>query len=328
MTRDGRRALPGDLLRRIARRVCSADAYDRIALPVIADLQHEWRAAVEKGRPLAAAWIRLRGSIAFWQTVTLLGASSMRRDVVSRDGARFIGRSLVAFVIFTVMLAGWGLEIPGPLDRTKLWIGLLLLPSVIGVTLPMGLLLGAWLGGRHAYMADQRSARRAAVTVSLAAALLAFGLFGWVLPRANQAVRQEIFTRVTGSDRPLAPGDREMTLAELQRGLQTIDPNLDRTRSEALKAEWHKRLALPAACMVLTLLGLACADARGVRTIPVMAVLYPAIVVTYHLLLRTGEQLADGGRLTAWLAIWTPNVVALVAASLLSRLRRPPAIAP
>jgi LPS export ABC transporter permease LptG len=75
------------------------------------------------------------------------------------------------------------------------------------------------------------------------------------------------------------------------------------------RAEVHERIALPAACLVLALLGVGFGISH-VRTGRSFGLLLGiAITITYYLLWLAGRHLAISGRLPVWLGMWMANVI-------------------
>jgi len=109
---------------------------------------------------------------------------------------------------------------------------------------------------------------------------------------------------------PLAKGDREMSMRELK------------TRSDALKAagkgrldwgpydvEYHKKLAIPAACMVFGLLGLGLSLGSKKEARSAAFALSIAVIFIYYVIIRLGEQAGDTGLVPPVVAMWAANVV-------------------
>ncbi len=73
--------------------------------------------------------------------------------------------------------------------------------------------------------------------------------------------------------------------------------------------EYHKKFAIPVACLVFVLLGvpMAVAGSRSGRGISVSLAL--AVYLVYYAFLMGGEKLADRGRLDPVVAMWAANVV-------------------
>ncbi len=82
-----------------------------------------------------------------------------------------------------------------------------------------------------------------------------------------------------------------------------------RNRSGRYAVEYHKKFAIPGACLVFVLLGvpLAVTTSRGGRGVSVGLSL--AAYIIYYLFLSGGEKLADRGFLSPWLAMWAANLV-------------------
>lgn len=112
-------------------------------------------------------------------------------------------------------------------------------------------------------------------------------------------------------------GDNEMTIPEL------------RTRAAELEAQglsthgpwmaYHRKFALPFACLVLAVIGLALGvqHGRGGK----LAAFVPGIgvVFVYYVIQYLGQQMAKGQVIPPWLAVWAPNIVlGLAGAALLA----------
>lgn len=102
-------------------------------------------------------------------------------------------------------------------------------------------------------------------------------------------------------------GDREMSLGELRVAAQNAT-NLKGNANPFL-VEIHKKFAIPAACIVFSLLGvpLGIRAHRGGRMGSFVALL--PIVLFYYFGLTLGENIGDYGRIPPWLAMWAPNII-------------------
>lgn len=80
-------------------------------------------------------------------------------------------------------------------------------------------------------------------------------------------------------------------------------------RSGRYAVEYHKKFAIPGACLVFVIIGvpLAVTASRGGRGVSVGLSL--GAYVLYYLFLSGGEKLADRGFLTPWLAMWAANMI-------------------
>jgi lipopolysaccharide export system permease protein len=82
-----------------------------------------------------------------------------------------------------------------------------------------------------------------------------------------------------------------------------------RVKEAKYLVEFHKKFAIPVACVVFVLLGvpMAVAGSRSGRGISVSLAL--AVFLVYYAFLMGGEKLADRGRLNPVVAMWSANVV-------------------
>ncbi len=108
----------------------------------------------------------------------------------------------------------------------------------------------------------------------------------------------------------LAKGDREMSLPELA-------DKVDELRAQGKPAaewgrfavEWHKKFAIPGACLVFGLLGLALSLGSRKEARSSAFALSIGVIFVYYVLIRLGEQAGDTGTMAPWLAMWGANLV-------------------
>ncbi|MEM4251635.1 MAG: LptF/LptG family permease, partial [Candidatus Bathyarchaeia archaeon] len=114
---------------------------------------------------------------------------------------------------------------------------------------------------------------------------------------------------LSGSTQPEAPPVTEEfrpETATLQQLLSAPTP-AGRLAALRLKAEKHKRFALPFSCLIFALTGVALSlsVSRGGRSFGLVAGIL--VTMTYYLLVIFGEDLARQGILPAFIAMWLPN---------------------
>ena len=140
---------------------------------------------------------------------------------------------------------------------------LLAIPFTAAMTIPMAVLLAVLTEftrmGKNGTLANARhvrdGVRRLVVPVLAAAAgvtVLAFVVTAEVVPRANE----QLATVLAG--RTIEPSDRSMTIGELSEAARNVGPRTEpvvRSRAASYEVEIQKKLALPAACLMLALAG-------------------------------------------------------------------------
>ncbi len=310
--RSSRGALPGRFLRRVAERLCSPVVNKRVVLPLLADMQFEYARARGAGARLG---IRLRWLLAFCQSLGLQAARAgfdhlrlnfWGSNQTERQVARLLlprASGAIALLALVLLLDQSGPGLPLPSLRRAV----LLLPSVLCVAIPAGLLLGtAWaFGGRSCGTVPWRSL----LGLATLAGLMTFFLGAWVTPRANHSFRR----LALGTTQPSAgtpthpPGDRELSWGELNRRASQLRADGHLQAAARLEVEWHKKPALGMSCLSLTLVGAALT--RRLRSrwrLWLVALLVP---VGWLLLFNLGEQAADHLRVAPALAMWTPGLL-------------------
>jgi lipopolysaccharide export system permease protein len=109
---------------------------------------------------------------------------------------------------------------------------------------------------------------------------------------------------------PLSKGDREMTLPELAARVGELKaqgkPRKDWGRFDV---EWHKKFAIPFACIVFGLLGLALSLGSRKEARSAAFALSIGVIFVYYVLIRLGEQAGDTGMMTPFLSMWGANIV-------------------
>lgn len=209
---------------------------------------------------------------------------------------------------------------------------LLAVPFTAAMTIPMAVLVAVLreftrLGADGTLAAARRErggVRRLMVPVLAAAAgvaALALVVTAQVVPHANARLAAVL------AGETVPPSDRTMTIGELRAAARDARPARGAdavARAAAYEVEVQKKLALPAACVVLALVGMAIAlrAPRGGAWLVIGASL--AVLGAYYMLLLAGESLADELVVSPVVGMWGANALLLAAALLAVRMRRAP----
>lgn len=105
---------------------------------------------------------------------------------------------------------------------------------------------------------------------------------------------------------PEITNDTRRKIEELR--IRMIQAEGVRKRIDQYRVEIQKKFSIPFACIIFVLLGapLGMRARRGGIAVGFLSI---AFFLFYYLCLIGGEQLADRGRLSPWLAMWIPNLV-------------------
>jgi len=117
---------------------------------------------------------------------------------------------------------------------------------------------------------------------------------------------------------PLSKGDREMTLGELEEHIvQARARSKNPLEAARFVVEWHKKFAIPVACLVFGLLGLGLSLGTKKEARSAAFALSVGVIFVYYVFIRLGEQAGDTGMLPPALAIWAADIVLAAAALVL-----------
>jgi LPS export ABC transporter permease LptF/LPS export ABC transporter permease LptG len=116
---------------------------------------------------------------------------------------------------------------------------------------------------------------------------------------------------------PLSKGDREMTLPELLAQIRDLTGKGRPLDAARYWVEFHKKFAIPTACLVFGLLGLGLSLGSKKEARSAAFGLSIAVIFVYYVFIRLGEQAGDTGVLPPSIAMWAANVVLGAAAVLL-----------
>jgi LPS export ABC transporter permease LptG/LPS export ABC transporter permease LptF len=109
---------------------------------------------------------------------------------------------------------------------------------------------------------------------------------------------------------PISRGDREMEPGDLlARAAEMRAQGEPPEKIAPWIVEWHKRFAIPAACVVFGLLalGLSLGAKREARSAAFG--LSVAVIFVYYVFIRLGEQAGDTGMMPPVLAMWSANLI-------------------
>ncbi len=113
--------------------------------------------------------------------------------------------------------------------------------------------------------------------------------------------------KLSGKGEGLFVERQGMTLRELTQA--AADNTLtDRTRWRYLTA-FHKKLALPLAGIIFSLLGALLASSRQKSSLAKGLIIGVIVIGVYYYIMRTGELAAIRGEMPSWLAMWLPNMI-------------------
>jgi hypothetical protein len=294
--------MPGQRLRALARRWCSAETLERLIDPILADLQSEYLSARDQ-RPRRRRALLLNGYLGFWKAVmmhTLTGLVDSGDVALARSTLLF---SACAFLGMTMLLV-----LP-PLRGLNAHFGIgiipLLVPQALPLSLPVALCVGVLCGARG----HRTRWSHLLIVLALAAVStgVAVGIIEWLIPAANQAFRELIFARLSGSPRNV----------HLERGLNELGFSglVARNDPAALRQlQLLCAIAFASVPMSLTALGLA----GYVRRAPVAASLGIVVSAGYVALMFLTD--AAVVRSTGWslLMLWLPNLLLLCVGALLN----------
>lgn len=90
---------------------------------------------------------------------------------------------------------------------------------------------------------------------------------------------------------------------------QAKEYGLNTENGKSLLIEFHKRLALPVGCFILTLLGLPLALQSRPGQRPVGLPLGLSFFVLYYLLLTASKTISESSALPVYIVMWLPNII-------------------
>ncbi len=116
-----------------------------------------------------------------------------------------------------------------------------------------------------------------------------------------------------------APGDREMTIAQLRERIATMQAQGISTHNPIM--EIHKKFSIPVACFVFALVGLALGVSNRKDGKMASFVLGIGVIFVYYVAMFTAQSMTKGHLMPPQLAMWVPNIVLGFAGALMLFLR-------
>ena len=185
------------------------------------------------------------------------------------------------------------------------------------------------------YISDMRDSRHPVTIISKSgiisadttAGTLSISLFKGILNRnTSDAVQTIDFERYdinlpleTPTTNPLAKtGKATMLQSELLAEADRLGRNT--REASAYLYEYHKRLALPVSCFILTLLGFPLGFLSGPRHKNIGIPLGLAIFIFYYILLTGSQIISESLILPVGLAMWLPNLIFFLLTALFIRI--------
>lgn len=305
---------PGDRLRAMASRVCSARTMERLIDPVLTDVQIEYQEAIARGRVWRSRWIRLAGCVALLEAVVLYGYERTVRGWSDDAGQAF--RRMVALSAAAIVAVALVILLP-PALSVPAYLVPYLVPQALPLAIPVGLTVGLFcgLGGRPV----SYRLKGAVLLLALACSAGSLAAMAWAVPAASQAFRlslEEQLRRTNAAEVTHTKGLTEMSLGELQRRIDSLTQAGRVRQVRIVRFAYHLRWGLPCAPFALALFALAALPRRRVRYWIFAASAF-GTCLAYYFVLMAGDAAAREGTLPAAAGAWLPNLVFVVAATVL-----------
>lgn len=132
------------------------------------------------------------------------------------------------------------------------------------------------------------------------------------------AIASAFFSEVETGENPVATGDSTRRIRNTMSWITSTSTDLILLNEQVenlgnnmskYNVEIHKKYSIPFACLVFVLLGVPLGlSTRNSNTGLAISMSLVSILVYYFFLIG-GEQLADRGRIPAWFAMWSPNIL-------------------
>lgn len=240
--------------------------------------------------------------------------------LLRQTGAGFVFGFLVLTVFFVFQAVRSKLEL---FSDDRLSIVLYAIPFTAAMTIPMALFIAVLFAARGRTPSSELSVRvtptRLTPLIGLATviAVLLFGMNAEIVPRANARL-EAIYAGTTDVPR----SNRSLTLTELRANSRplpveagVISASTSRERLVGYQVETHKKLVLPVACVLLTLMAVGIARRAPHAGLFLQVVASVIVFYGYYAVLSVGESLAKNMVFTPWLAMCSANILVLFIAT-------------
>lgn len=248
----------------------------------------------------------------------------------------------VAFFVLTDVMLALSMRRQASSVLSEHWLNVLWysVPYIAAMTIPMALFVAvlAALNSKGqdttpppGVMDSKRPLRMMPLALlGVVVTVFAYGLNTQVLPKANTELQWLQSGKRDGfkSDRSLSPNELQDRWRELEVQLAADRSEISRRNTHEIisgaKVEYHKKYAISAACLFLTLFAVALTRRMQRIAIVWQVPLSVAVFTGYYMLLIVGETLGDNGTLAPALAMWSANLTLLLLTIILgTRARRP-----
>ncbi len=231
----------------------------------------------------------------------------------------------LAFFVLTDIMLALSMRRQSSSIQSEQWLSVLWysVPYIAAMTIPMALFVAvlAALNGKgtdarqpQRMMDSKRPLRMMPLALlGVVVSVIAYGLNTQVLPKANTELQW-----LQNGKRDGFRGDRSLAPHELQSRWRELEVQLAADRTQiakrstletinSAKVEYHKKYAISAACLFLTLFALALTRRMRRISLAWQVPISVAVFTGYYMLLIVGETLGDSGTLAPSLAMWSAN---------------------
>jgi lipopolysaccharide export system permease protein len=103
----------------------------------------------------------------------------------------------------------------------------------------------------------------------------------------------------------------EMTIRELKQHIEILKH--EQVRASFFEVELHQRIAVPFACLIFSMIGVPLGIQRQRSSSSIGLGISVIVIFTYYSIMSMAMALGQGGTLPAYVAVWIPNVLGILA---------------